>query len=346
MTTASPQGQPLVSIIVPIYNAEDYLPFCLDSILGQSYGNLQVLLVDDGSKDSSAQICDQYAAEDPRIEVIHQSNGGIGMAQNAGLDAARGQYIAFADNDDILDRRNIELLAVALQTTGADMSKARWRQFGLSQLTQVTQEAATGAPDPSSITVFENPLRAYQSVFCKSFRLLGDFLGRKTEARYFNEANWCRLYRAGVWQGVRFPEGMYAQDVMVAGRLYERMKKVADLDVNLYNWLQSPGSVTHAERGFGFHHDNFAAGAANFRLAHVHGITPMRSYYTMASALDAQAQLAAQDQGLAQAYGRDRRQAHELLASLGPVRRANCLLHRCVRSAEKRVYDRKIKNMS
>lgn len=186
---------PLISVIVPVYNAEDYLRYCVDSILQQSYTNLEVILVDDGAKDSSPAICDEYATQDSRVTVIHQENGGIAKAQNTGLDAAHGEYIAFSDNDDILDRRNIEYLLHALQNTGADMSKARWRQFGVSQLGEVSKEAETGAQAPGKITVFEHPLAAYQTVFCKSLRLLGSKLGRNTEARYFNEANWCRLYR-------------------------------------------------------------------------------------------------------------------------------------------------------
>lgn len=222
--------------------------------------------------------------KDNRVTVIHQENGGIAKAQNTGLDAAHGEYIAFADNDDILDRHNIEYLLHALQNTGADMSKARWRQFGVSQLDEVAQEAAIGVDVPNKITVFEHPLAAYQTVFCKSLRLIGDKLGHNTEARYFNEANWCRLYKRKLWDGIRFPEGMYAQDVMVAGELYTRMGKVADLNVNLYNWLQSAGSVTHKERSFSFCHDNFAAGAANFRLCLEQGVRPGRSYYTLVGA--------------------------------------------------------------
>lgn len=337
---------PLVSIIVPVYNAEDYLRYCVDSILQQSYANLEVILVDDGAKDSSPQICDEFAAQDNRVTVIHQENGGIAKAQNTGLDAAHGEYIAFADNDDILDRHNIEYLLHALQNTGADMSKARWRQFGVSQLDEVAQEAATGAETPSKITVFEHPLAAYQTVFCKSLRIIGDKLGRSTEARYFNEANWCRLYKRELWDGIRFPEGMYAQDVMVAGDLYIRMRKVADLGVNLYNWLQSAGSVTHQERSFGFYHDNFAAGAANFRLCLEQGVRPGRSYYTLVGALHEETTAPDFSDALnEQQHKADQDELNELLGKLSYVQRLHCAMIRQIRLLEKHIYDARIKNM-
>lgn len=337
---------PLVSIIVPVYNAEDYLRYCVDSILQQSYVNLEVILVDDGAKDSSPQICDEFAAQDNRVTVIHQENGGIAKAQNTGLDAAHGEYIAFADNDDILDRHNIEYLLHALQNTGADMSKARWRQFGVSQLDEVAQEAATGAETPSKITVFEHPLAAYQTVFCKSLRIIGDKLGRSTEARYFNEANWCRLYKRELWDGIRFPEGMYAQDVMVAGDLYIRMRKVADLGVNLYNWLQSAGSVTHQERSFGFYHDNFAAGAANFRLCLEQGVRPGRSYYTLVGALHEETTAPDFSDALnEQQHKADQDELNELLGKLSYVQRLHCAMIRQIRLLEKHIYDARIKNM-
>lgn len=341
-----PNSTPLVSIIVPVYNAEDYLRYCVDSILQQSYANLEVILVDDGAKDSSPQICDEFAAQDNRVTVIHQENGGIAKAQNTGLDAAHGEYIAFADNDDILDRHNIEYLLYALQNTGADMSKARWRQFGVSQLDEVAQEAATGAETPSKITVFEHPLAAYQTVFCKSLRIIGDKLGRSTEARYFNEANWCRLYKRELWDGIRFPEGMYAQDVMVAGDLYIRMRKVADLGVNLYNWLQSAGSVTHQERSFGFYHDNFAAGAANFRLCLEQGVRPGRSYYTLVGALHEETTAPDFSDALnEQQHKADQDELNELLGKLSYVQRLHCAMIRQIRLLEKHIYDARIKNM-
>lgn len=318
--------------------------YCLDSILSQSHRNLDIILVDDGSDDSSPQICDEYAASDSRISVIHQSNGGISKAQNAGLDAAVGQYIAFADNDDILDHHNIQFLLHALETTGSDMSKARWRQFGISSIDQIAQEAQEGAHSPGKVTVFTDPLRAYQTVFCKSLRIIGNLLGKNTEAKYFNEANWCRLYRRDLWEGIRFPEGMYAQDVMVAGQLYSRMNKVVDIDVNLYNWLQTPSSVTHQERRFSFYRDNMNAGITNFELCIEKGIIPARSYYTITGAVT--------DETTSTDFNThkhdhlsDKILRNKMIKQLPLRQRAICAILRRIRLLEKMVYDRRVKNM-
>lgn len=348
------ETQPLVSIIVPVYNAADYLDRCINSILGQSHSNLEVILIDDGSTDGSAKICDEYADLDSRVTVIHQANGGIGKAQNTGLDAAHGRYVAFSDNDDILDRRNIELLLHALVTTGADMSKAHWRQFGVSQIDSVANEAERGAQEPGKIMVFSHPLHAYQTVFCKSLRILGDALGRNTEAKYFNEANWCRLYRRELWDGIRFPEGVYAQDTAVACRLYARMSKVADIDVNLYNWLQRADSVTHKMRSASFYHDHVAASLRNMRLCHDEHVLPARSYYTLVSNNRYEQKAARSEQVADKSDGSvntlavansDNAQTAEILEALTPIQRITCMCLRTIRLAEKFVYDRKIKNM-
>ena len=341
-----PNIEPLISIIVPVYNSEKYLSRCIESILAQSFKNLEIILIDDGSKDASSSICDSYAASDSRIKVIHQENGGIAKAQNTGLDIAHGDYIAFADNDDILDRHNVEYLLHTLQITGADMSKARWQQFGVSQLEIISHQALQGTVAPKMISVFNSPLLAYQTVFSKTLRLIGEYTGHNTEARYFNEANWCRLYKRELWDGIRFPEGMYAQDVMVAGELYARMDKVADLNVNLYNWLQSAGSVTHQERSFGFYHDNFAAGAHNFRFCLEHGVLPMRSYYTMVGACTEET--TSPDFNLPENQAQhetDKTELDQLLANLSRQHRFYCTITRRIRLLEKYVYDRKVKNM-
>ena len=94
---------PLISIIVPVYNVKDYVEKCLDSICGQSYTNLEIIVVDDGSTDGSGKICDAYASKDRRIKVIHRKNGGLSAARNEGLDAATGEFLGFVDSDDWID---------------------------------------------------------------------------------------------------------------------------------------------------------------------------------------------------------------------------------------------------
>lgn len=336
----------LVSIIVPVYNAAEYLPYCLDSIRGQTYHRLQIILVDDGSTDGSSDICHRYAVKDRRFQVIHQENQGISAAQNSGLAVSRGTYLAFVDNDDVLDRRNIELLLHALKATGADMSKARWKQFGPSQLDSTARQAARGATVPDRIEVFGNPLKAYQTYFCKSLRLFLDLIGRAGEARYFNEANWCRLYRAELWEGVRFPLGRYAQDVMVAGPIYQRMAKVADIDKVLYYWLQSPSSVTHAQRSMSFYRDNVDAGLTNFQLALDSGITPMRSYYSIWDGLRSEALAAGPDAQNQKELRQDRKRADNFFHKMGFAQRTLCIITTWVRHMEKLIYDARVKNMT
>ena len=108
------EAQPLITVIVPVYNVEKYLRRCLDSIIGQTYQNLEILCIDDGSIDNSGVICEQYAARDARIKVIHQENQGLSTARNRGLDAAEGEYIAFVDSDDYILEDMFERLYIAL----------------------------------------------------------------------------------------------------------------------------------------------------------------------------------------------------------------------------------------
>lgn len=365
---------PLVSIIVPVYNSAKYLSGCVDSILAQTYKNIELILVDDGSKDDSGKICDSYASKDSRVKVIHQQNGGISRAQNAGLDAVSGEFIAFADNDDILDCQNIEILLNAILQSGASMSKAKWRQFGLSSLEQIKKEAGLGARGLSAdksqatarlenlpqIKIVKNPLKAYQTVFCKIFRIIGNKLGKNSETRYFNEANWCRLYKREVWEGVRFPEGKFAQDTAMASVLYSRMNYVAHVDEVLYYWLQRADSVTHKMRDAGFYHDHIDAVRANWDLCLEHNVVPARSYYTMVgnlryercalksgeNTLNGGKNIDAEIQKIYEKnYAKDVEFAKSAVKKLTILQRAQCFTMACVRNLEKIIYDYKIKNM-
>ena len=115
------ENQPLVSVIIPVYNVEEYLRECIDSVINQTYKNLEIILVDDGSTDSSGKICDDYAEKDERIAAIHQTNGGLSAARNAGLDKASGDYIYFLDSDDYVADNTLETLITIAEKDNSDI---------------------------------------------------------------------------------------------------------------------------------------------------------------------------------------------------------------------------------
>ena len=120
---------PLISVIVPIYKVEPYLRECVDSILGQTHGNLEVILVDDGSPDACPAICDEYAARDARVRVIHKTNGGLSDARNVGLDVARGEWVGFVDSDDVVEPTMYEVLLSCAQKAHAQIAVCNFAEF-------------------------------------------------------------------------------------------------------------------------------------------------------------------------------------------------------------------------
>ncbi|MFQ8813155.1 MAG: glycosyltransferase family 2 protein [Gallintestinimicrobium sp.] len=112
---------PLVSIIVPVYNVERYIKRCVDSLQGQTLQNIEIILVDDGSKDNSGRLCDEFAQQDPRIHVIHKQNAGQGLARNDGLNIAKGRYVLFIDSDDFIEPDTCEMLSDRMEREQADL---------------------------------------------------------------------------------------------------------------------------------------------------------------------------------------------------------------------------------
>ena len=125
---------PLISVVVPVYNVEKYLPRCIESILKQTYTNFELILVDDGTPDRSGIICDRYAEKDSRIRVIHKENGGVSTARNAGIDAAKGEWITFVDSDDWIDENYLHVLQSPLNENYYDMTvgELNWRYITIS----------------------------------------------------------------------------------------------------------------------------------------------------------------------------------------------------------------------
>ena len=126
----------LVSIIVPVYNTEAYLPDCLDSIVNQTYKDIEIILVDDGSTDNSGRICDEYAKQDNRIVVIHKENGGVSSARNRGIDISNGKFICFIDSDDTIDKLYVETLAVAINDDEVDLVLCNVRDIWINRISE------------------------------------------------------------------------------------------------------------------------------------------------------------------------------------------------------------------
>ena len=117
--------QPVISVIIPVYNAEKYISYCVDSVLKQSYKELELILVDDGSTDSSPELCDNYAERDNRVHVVHKRNGGVSQARNVGIEHATGEYIMFVDNDDILSHNALKTYASMVTKYGVDIIQGK-----------------------------------------------------------------------------------------------------------------------------------------------------------------------------------------------------------------------------
>lgn len=324
---------PTVSIIVPVYNAERYVGACVASILEQEYRDIEVILVDDGSTDSSGEICDAFADADARVTVIHRRNGGIAAAQNSGLDRATGELVTFCDNDDLMSARMIGRLVAILQESGADMSCCRWNNVGASAAQSL--RAADADVPLGRYIVFDDPGRHYQGSFSILLRKL-----TRGDLYYFSEANWGKLYRRALFEGIRFPEHRYAQDVAVAMDLYQRMGTVASCDDHLYYWLQRPDSVSHNLRSTAYYRDIVRAHGRCFELALAAGIVPARAYFGL-KAIRLEKRSIATDADRLQ-YEEDRRYVASLLDSLTPMQRLRCAVLHGIRFLEVQVYNRTV----
>lgn len=211
-----------ISVIVPIYNVEKYLKRCVESILKQTYQNIEVILVDDGSSDGSGKICDQFAERDDRIKVIHKKNGGMSDARNAGLDMATGEYIAFVDSDDWISSVMFERLYAALKKHGTEL-------------------------------VVCEPIYAYetyideQQLSGKSFELnKREAMELLIEDRKFRSVVWNKLYAKRLWSDIRFPKGKHYEDVHIVYKIYDMCEKIAFLDQGLYYYFQRSQSIVHS----------------------------------------------------------------------------------------------------
>ena len=223
----------LLSIIVPVYKVESYLVRCVDSILAQTVSDFELILVDDGSPDRCGAICDEYAARDPRVRVIHKENGGLSSARNAGIDIARGQWLGFVDSDDWITPDCYEkLLACAQRQNVKLVCAGRW--------------------DVSEKTVKTTPGLCPE----KDETVSGMELARRIFTwNHLDSAAWDKLYRAELFQEIRYPVGRVNEDVPVTYRLALKAGEAALCPERVYYYYPREGSISYSkvsERSFHF----------------------------------------------------------------------------------------------
>ena len=210
----------LLSIVVPVYNVERYLDRCVESLVHQTYRNLEIILVDDGSPDNCPGMCDAWAGKDSRIRVIHKENGGLSDARNAGIGAATGDLLAFVDSDDYVDTSMYEIMLSAMDRTGADVACCgRYIAAGEILTPMHTLDRETVFPAREAVKEL--------------------LLGGKLE-----EATWDKMYRRHLFEGVAFPKGENNEDIVVIPRLLLRASSVVHVGRPLYYYWQNPGSIT------------------------------------------------------------------------------------------------------
>ena len=213
----------LISVIIPVYKVEKYLCRCVDSVLEQTYTNMEIILVDDGSPDNCPVMCDEYARQDSRVKVIHQENAGLSGARNAGIDMAQGQWLAFVDSDDYLAADFLERLYQACVDTGSSLSVCRWEYVRGETIPE------HGPGETRVYTGREMLANLYVP-----------------DGAYFVVA-WNKLYRKELFEDIRYPLGRIHEDEATTYRIYDKVKKAAYVDRSLYGYFVTPVSIT---RGF------------------------------------------------------------------------------------------------
>ena len=212
-----------ISVIVPVYRMEKYLPACIDSILNQTFTDFELILVDDGSPDRCPEICDEVARRDARVRVIHQANAGISAARNAGIEAAHGAWLSFVDSDDFLAPDFLATLHDAAVRAGADCALCG---------VQLTDKAGQKIGQPLSVA---DGVRTGRSIL--------ETLCRAPEAPYL--VVWNKLYRRDVFQTLRYPVGRRNEDTYLAVELFDTVQTVICVSKPMYFYRQRADSFMH-----------------------------------------------------------------------------------------------------
>lgn len=213
--------KPLISIIVPVYNVEAYLAKCVDSILAQTYTNLEIILVNDGSSDGCGRICDEYAKQDKRIKVIHKKNGGLSDARNVAIDVTTGEFITFIDSDDYVTDDYIMTLYSLIEKYECKVSIALYNTFVEGSKPKVVN-------------------RVYREDCQTNIKAIEEMFYQEK----YDTASWAKLYHSSLFAtGIRYPKGIVYEDLATTYLLIFQSDKVAFCNRRIYNYLLRRDSI-------------------------------------------------------------------------------------------------------
>lgn len=227
------EREPLVSVIVPVFNVAGYLDECIQSITGQTYRNLEILLIDDGSTDESGSICEKWQRRDSRIQCIHQENQGLSAARNHGMDRSRGEYFAFVDSDDVIDENFIRILVKTIISTGTDVAMCGFRMF--------TEDSGFKKTESLSGDCAEEGAESARRLSDVEF---GRGLTEPFSVPYVIACN--KLYRKEKVQ-CRFRRGILCEDVFFAVDLFCCGCTYSSIDLPLYGYRIRNTGITGAK---------------------------------------------------------------------------------------------------
>ena len=219
----SKKEKALITVIVPIYNIEEYIAPCVKTIINQSYKNLEILLVDDGSTDNSPKICDKYKESDKRINVIHKKNGGLSDARNVAIEKAKGDFIFLLDGDDTIHERIIEVLHQNIKKYKADIATSSFLQF----------EDGT---KPRAINLSKSCVKCLDTEGA-----LENMLYQKG----CTNTAWGKLYKKELFDNIRYPKGELYEDLATTYKLFSKAKRIVVDDRKMYNYRQRYGSIVN-----------------------------------------------------------------------------------------------------
>ena len=227
---------PLISVVVPVYNVEKYLSRCVESLISQTYENLEIILVDDGAKDNSGRICDEYVKKDNRIKVIHQENKGLSGARNTGIENAHGEYIAFVDSDDYVSEQIYEKLLNYMEKSNADIVMCGYERF--------SGEYWSGKQQKEAELIELSTEQALENIY-------------SMDGETYTVA-WNKLYKKAVIDDIRYPLRRLNEDEYTTYKYIANAKKIVYTKEVLYYYFYNDNSIT-TKQNYVFNTDIYAA---------------------------------------------------------------------------------------